>query len=99
VTRPQSFRWRWKQCILEPNPLTWRGRLVGLVLAEHMDTNGRCYPSLAVISKKAGCSISTVKVGLAELRKHHLRVASGRTGRANTYQAVIPSGWFEESGT
>lgn len=44
-------------------------KMVLLVLADHANDNGECWPSIATIARKASMSATSVKRNLADLEK------------------------------
>ena len=58
----------WRRMILEAEGLSWKARLMALVLMDHMNGDGAsCFPSLTTLSRESGCARSTVCAGLDEL--------------------------------
>jgi len=59
---------------------------VYLVLARHADASGVCWPSLDIISRKAGVSERMIRYDLRKLEQDGLIVADQRPGRATRYR-------------
>jgi hypothetical protein len=58
--KPRQFRYAWLDAVFsESGPEGPVKRAVCAALFKHMDDHGRCWPSLATITKAAGCSRST----------------------------------------
>jgi helix-turn-helix protein len=68
------------------------GRLVALVLADHMKPDGSCYLTLPTIANEAGVARSTAWKYLDQIRRLGLLTwKQGGYSTANTYQACRPS--------
>lgn len=87
-----------------PYPIQWgkavttselgrRERLVCYALQLHMNANGICRPTIATIATRSAYGTTSVKSALDTLERLGWIVRhGGRTGRASTYQGVIPDG-------
>lgn len=65
--------WLWiENELIDDIGLTIYEKMVYIVLIRHSDSESSCFPSRATISKKAGCSIATVKRTINSLEKKGL---------------------------
>ncbi len=79
--------------ILEAEGLSWKARLMALVLMDHMNGDGgSCFPSLTTLSRESGCARSTVCAGLDELDRgdYISRRRGGPKTGATRYLATSP---------
>ena len=80
--------------VLDNSPYEGKARLVHLVLADHANDGGFCWPSQTTIARRAGCSVEHVRMtvkqmqadGLIEIVSH-----STRDGQAHQYRLLSPS--------
>ena len=88
----RPFRFVWHSAVFSTEgPGGVAKRAVAGALFEFMDDEGKCWPSLAKIAAKAGCSRSTALEAINELvREGWLRRKSGDSKRSNRYQARLP---------
>ncbi len=59
-----------ENCVIDDSSLTYKGRLVYVVLGRHMNGDRKCYPSLRRIAQVAGISKHSVMRGIEELVKY-----------------------------
>lgn len=71
--------WAWEA------PISSSAKLVAFGLADHVGADGRCWPSVARLARRAALATSTVKLAIAELERHGLAVER-RRGAASVYQ-------------
>lgn len=79
--------------VLDHSPYVGKARLVHVVLADHANDDGYCWPSQATIARRAGCSVEHVRVTVKQM------VAEGfiqiiepgtREGDSHRYQLMVP---------
>lgn len=79
--------------VLDHSPYEGKARLVHVVLADHANDDGVCWPSQEKIGKRAGCSTehvrSTVKQMVADGYVEIISAAKG-PGAGNTYLLKYP---------
>ena len=89
TAKPRQAVWR---DVVRDSALTWRGKVVGLVLSTYMNKHGHAFPSRDTIAAGGSVGVRTVDRALAELEVAGLlsvRRSKGR--RANRYQAMLPA--------
>lgn len=85
--------------VFDYSPYQGKARLVHLVLADHANDEGMCWPSQSVIARRAGCSVETVRITVKQMiTDGYLQIVepSSREGSAHTYQLIVP-GWKPQS--
>ena len=86
----------WRKAVLDPEgPLTSTERLVALVLAHHMTTDGsRCYPSRELLAGEAELSRATVGRALTALRRGgYLHAGKKSSLGTRMHHPAVPNAW------
>lgn len=79
---------QWRRAIRDDASLKSSEKLVAYTLAERMDKDGACRPSMATVAREAGLSERTVRRAVVALSDdHYLSVSNGQSYR---YQAALP---------
>jgi len=91
----------WLNYVLDDSPATGGARLVHLVLADRANDDGRCFPSLADVARRARLSVAQARrqtrrliaLGQLQILKPGGGVRpGGRVGNANLYQLLRTDG-------
>jgi hypothetical protein len=92
VSGRQHISVRWRERLFD-SELSSTARLVGCVLAHHVDQHGCCWPSVETIAREGGLATSTVKERLNELEHGGFlrRHPGGGNGKTNRYWVLLPS--------
>lgn len=81
--------------VLDHSPYRGKMRLVHLVLADHANDDGECWPSQAQIARRAGCTVETVRTTVRTLIDDgYLEITrpSSREGDSHHYRLLSPNG-------
>ena len=79
--------------VLDHSPYEGKARLVHLVLADHANDDGLCWPSQQRIAKRAGCSVEHVRTTVKQLVKDgfvEIIKSSTREGEPHHYKMLVP---------
>ena len=79
--------------VLDHSPSEGKARLVHVVLADHANDDGLCWPSQKKIANRAGCSIEHVRVTIKQMVADgyvEIVKASTREGESHQYQLKVP---------
>jgi hypothetical protein len=78
--------------VLDHSPYTGKQRLVHLVLADHANDEGLCWPSQATIARRAGCSVEYVRTTVTQMvAEGFLFIEKQSAGRGHpTHYRIIP---------
>jgi hypothetical protein len=80
--------------------LSWRAKLLGYTLAQHMGTDGRARPGWRRLAKHAGVSESTAMRGTRELKGAGLvEITQFGNGRALRYRSLVSRNPLENPST
>jgi hypothetical protein len=80
--------------VLDHSPYSGKRRLVHLVLADHANDDGECWPSQKVIARRAGCSVEYVRTTVKQMAADgYVRIvkSSTREGDAHRYLLTSPN--------
>ena len=79
--------------VLDHSPYRGKARLVHLVLADHADDDGLCWPNQGTVAKRAGCTVETVRTTTRQMQADGLieivRLSRGR-GSSHHYRLRTP---------
>jgi hypothetical protein len=73
--------------VLDFAPEHWSSgkRLVGIVIADHADRDGYCWPSLETVARRSGLSVRLARKYLSELEAEGWLIRNSRSGSSNAY--------------
>jgi hypothetical protein len=78
--------------VLDHSPYEGKGRLIHVVLADHANDDGVCWPSQEKIAKRAGCSVEHVRVMVQQMIKDgYLKLTEPSKGRGNSHKYLLKS--------
>jgi len=80
--------------VLDHSPYEGKARLVHVVLADHANDDGKCWPSQSKIAARAGCSVEHVRVTVRQMEADgfiQIIEESTRQGKAHTYLLKSPN--------
>lgn len=80
--------------VLDQSPYLGKQRLVHLVLADHANDEGVCWPSQVTIARRAGCSVEHVRLTIKDMvTDGYVEIIKGSTrqGEANRYLLKSPN--------
>lgn len=74
--------------ILDHAPASWCSgqRMVAIVIADHVDLDGYCWPGVARIAARSGLSVRQVRKHLTQLEAEGIITRIHRTGTSNLYR-------------
>ena len=79
--------------VLDHSPYEGKARLVHVVLADHANDEGLCWPSQKTIAHRAGCSVEHVRVTVKQMIADgfvSIVKESTRDGQAHQYKLMVP---------
>lgn len=79
--------------VLDNSPYEGKARLIHVVLADHANDDGFCWPSQSTIARRAGCSVEHVRVTVKQmLADGFIKIIDPgtREGDPHRYQLVVP---------
>jgi hypothetical protein len=79
--------------VLDYSPYEGKARLIHVVLADHANDEGLCWPSQKTIAHRAGCSVEHVRVTIKQMVADgfvSIIRASTREGQTHQYRLTVP---------
>jgi len=76
--------------VLDHSPYEGKARLIHVVLADHANDDGVCWPSQVKIAARAGCSVEHVRVVVGKMIEDgYLKIIASSQGRGNSHKYVL----------
>ncbi len=70
--------------VLDHSPYEGKARLIHVVLADHANDDGMCWPSQVKIAARAGCSVEHVRVTVKQMiEDDYIEITSVSKGTGN----------------
>jgi hypothetical protein len=79
--------------VLDHSPYEGKARLIHVVLADHANDEGICWPSQTTIARRAGCSVEHVRVTVKAMTEDgFIKIVeqSTREGDTHRYKLMVP---------